>query len=301
MLAGDTRALTLMGADGDVQAVVLLLELLEGDLLAHGHVGVGLDTQREDGVDLRVQLLPREAVAGDAVAQHAAQLVALLEDDHLVAHQRQIVGAAQAAGAAADDGHGLSGRRRAFRLGHVPGVVHGVALQAADVQGRVDHVAAAPGFAGVLADIGAGGRHGVILADQAHCVGTAPLAHQCHIAGHVHARRAQRHAGHRQSQAGKTPVMLDMLDIIVPEALQAVHHQTGRVTADGAVGGVDDAAGGLFNDRQRGHVRLTVQHHLDQLGQLAQSDTAGHALAAGLGMAQLQKGQRHIHRAQAGR
>ena len=74
VLAGDTRALTLMGADGDVQAVVLLLELLEGDLLAHGHVGVGLDTQREDGVDLRVQLLPREAVAGDAVAQHAAQL-----------------------------------------------------------------------------------------------------------------------------------------------------------------------------------------------------------------------------------
>ena len=95
--------------------------------------------------------------------------------------------------------------------------------------------------------------------------------------------------------------MLDMLDIVVPEALQAVYYQPGGVTSDGAVGGVDDAAGRLFNDGQRGHIGLAVQHQLDQLGQLSQADTAGYALAAGLGMAQLQKGQRHIHRTQTGR
>jgi len=301
VLTWDARALALMGADGDIQAVILLLQLLKGDILAHGHVGVCLDAQRQDGVDLRVQLFPGEAVVGDAIAQHTAQLLALLENDHLVAHQRQIVGAAQAAGAAADDGHGLSRGGRAFRLGHVARVIHGVALQSPDVQGRVDHVAAAPGLAGMLADIGAGSGHGVILADQAHRVGAAALAHQGHIAGHVHTGGAQCHAGHRQGQACQTSVMLDMLDIIVPEALQTVHHQAGGVTADGAVGGVDDAVGRLFDDGQGGQIRLAVQHHFDQLGQLPQADTAGHALAAGLGVAQLQKGQRHIHRTQTGR
>ena len=44
-----------------------------------------------------------------------------------------------------------------------------------------------------------------------------------------------------------------------------------------------------------------VQHLPDHVGKLAQSDAAGHALAAGLGLAQVQEIQRHIHRAQARR
>ena len=44
-------------------------------------------------VDLGVQLLPGEAVAGDAVAQHAAQLLPLLVDRDLVPHEGQVVGA----------------------------------------------------------------------------------------------------------------------------------------------------------------------------------------------------------------
>ena len=39
-----------------------------------------------------------------------------------------------------------------------------------------------------------------------------------------------------------------MLFIVVAEALQAIQHQAGCVTADGAVSGVQDAAGRLLDD-----------------------------------------------------
>ena len=295
VLAGDAHLLILMGADGDIQAVVVLLQLLHPDIGTHGGVGMGLNAQRQDGVDLRVQQVPGEPVAGDAVAQHAAQLCPLLVHRDLVAHQRQIVGAAQAAGAAADDGHLFAGGRRAGGLGHVPGVVHGVPLQTPDVDGVVDHVPAAPGLAGMLADIGAGGGEGVVLADQAHGVGAASLAHQRHVARHVHAGGAQRHAGHGQLQTGQTSMVLDVLLVVVPEALQTVQHKPCRVPADGAVGGVHDGAGGLLDNGDGAHVGGAVQHRVDELAQLPQTDAAGHALAAGLGVAQLQKRQRHIH------
>ena len=96
-------------------------------------------------------------------------------------------------------------------------------------------------------------------------------------------------------------MMLNMFDVILAKALQAVHHQSGSVTANGTVSRIDNAAGCLFNNVQRAHVGLAVQHLSNQFGQLAQTNTAGHAFAAGLRMAQLQKGQRHIYRAQTGR
>ena len=86
-----------------------------------------------------------------------------------------------------------------------------------------------------------------------------------------------------------------MLLIVVPEAVQTVQHQPGRIPADGTVGGVHDGAGRLFDDGDGTHVGGAVQHCGDELTQLSQTDTAGYALAAGLGVAQLQKRQRHIH------
>ena len=44
--------------------------------------------------------------------------------------------------------------------------------------------------------------------------------------------------------------------------------------------------------------RGLVENALDQRLQLGQADAAGHTLAAGLGVAQAQKIQRHIHRAE---
>jgi len=100
-LALDAGLFIGMGADGDVQEVVLLPQLVEGDILAHLDPGMYLNAQGQDGVDLRIQLLPGEAVAGDAVAHHATQLGLLLIDRDLVAHKGQEIGGGEAAGAAA--------------------------------------------------------------------------------------------------------------------------------------------------------------------------------------------------------
>jgi hypothetical protein len=180
-------------------------------------------------------------------------------------------------------------------------VIHGIALQTPDIDGVVDHVPAAPGLAGVLADVGAGSGEGIVLTDQAHGVGVASLAHQRHVARHVHAGGTQRHTGDRQLQTGQTPVVQDVLLVIVPETVQTVQHQPRRVPSDGAVGGVHNGAGRLFDDVDGAQVGGAVQHRFDELAQLPQTDAAGHALAAGLGVAQRQKRQRHVHGTQARR
>lgn len=93
--------------------------------------------------------------------------------------------------------------------------------------------------------------------------------------------------------------MQDMFLIIVPEALQAHQDQIGRVDSDGTVRAVHDDLGGIFDPAQDADVSLPVQHLTDHVGDLAEANTAGHALAAGLSLTQVQKIQGHIHRAQA--
>ena len=301
LLPGDAGLLVRLGADGDVDAVVLAAQLLKGDVLPHVHLGVDGNAQGENGVDLPVQLLPGEAVAGDAVAEHAAQLAALLVDGDLVAHEGQVVGGGEAAGPAADDGHPLACGLRAQGLGHVSGGVHGVALQPPDVHGVVDHVPAAPGLAGVLADIGAGHGEGVVLADEPHRVGAAARADQGDVSGDVHPRRAQGHAGHRVLQAAQAAVVVDVLPVVVGKALQAVEHQPGGVLPDGAGGGLLNGAGGVGDDLHVPGLGPAVQHIGQKCGELGQPYPAGDALAAGLGVAQVQEVQRHVHRAQARR
>ena len=290
-----------MGADGDVQAVMLLPELVEGDILAYLHAGLDFNAQGQDGVDLRVQLLPGEAVAGDAVAHHAAQLGLLLVDRDLVAHEGQVVGGGETAGTAADDGNGLAGSGSLLGLGHIAGVVHSVALQPTDVQGVVHHVPAAAGLAGMLADVGAGGGEGIVLPDKPHGIGAAALVHQGDVTGDIHAGGAQSHAGHRVLQAAQAAVVENVLLIVIPETLQAHQHQIGGVNADGAVRRVHDDLGSGLDPVQDLQLGLALQHLPDHVGKLGQSDAAGHALAAGLGLAQVQEIQRHIHRAQARR
>ena len=176
-----------------------------------------------------------------------------------------------------------------------------IALEAPDIDGRVDHIAAAARFTWMLADIRTGGRHGVILANQAHGVCVPPLAHQRNIARHVHARRTERNAGHGVLQRREAPVVLNVVHVIVPEALKAAQDQLRRVAADGAVGRGDDGARRFFDGVDGQHRTSTVEHLPHQYAQLAKSNAAGHAFAARLRVAQLQKCQRHIDGTQARR
>ena len=155
-----------------------------------------LNAGGQNGLDLRVKLFTWEAVGGNAVAKHAAELFLFFKDRHAVSHEAQIISTGKAARASADDGDALAGRLLTGRIRNIPCVVDCIALEAPDVDGRVDHIAAAARLARMLADIRAGRRHGIIFADQAHRVCIAPFAHQSDIARNIDARRAQRHARH---------------------------------------------------------------------------------------------------------
>ena len=248
--------------------------------------------------DVPVQHLLGQAVVGDAVAQHAAQLGPLLVHRDLVPHEGQVVGRGQAAGAAADDGHRLPGVLRPGRSGQVSGVVHRVPLQAADVHRVVHHPPAALALAGVLAHIGAGRREGVVLADEAHRVLVPPQADEGHIPGDVHMGRAGGHAGDGVAQAADAAAVEHMLLIVLPEAPHPPQHHVGGLIADGAVGGVGDHLGGALDQADGFQGGGAVQDLLDEHRQLPQPHPAGDAFAAGLGVAEAQKVQGHVHRAQ---
>ena len=186
-----------MGTDGDVHRVIVLLDFFYGHVLADGHGGADGDAGGENVGDIPVQHILGQAVVGNAVAQHAAQLGALLIHGDLVAHEGQVVGRGQTAGAAADDGHPLPSVSRPGGRGQIGGVVHGVALESADVHAVIHHPPPTLGLAGVLAHIGAHGGEGVIFTDEAHRVLVPPLPDQGHIAWNVHVGGAGGHAGHR--------------------------------------------------------------------------------------------------------
>ena len=92
-----------------------------------------------------------------------------------------------------------------------------------------------------------------------------------------------------------------MFHIVIPEADDAPQHHVGSLKADGAVGGVFDGPGGALDQVDGVQGSFAVQHIFQQLAQSSQADTAGHAFAAGLGMAHFQKGCGKVHRAQSRR
>ncbi len=298
VLALDAGLFVRVRAQRDIKRIVLLPQLVEGHVVADVDVYVRVDADREHRRDLRIQHLARQAVGRDAVAQHSAQLRALFVHRDPVPHQRKVIGSRKPARTAADDADAFSRCLRAFRVRHVACIVHRVALEPADVDCVVDHVAAAARLAGMLADIRAGRGEGIVLADQAHGVGIAAVLDQHQIARDIHARGAQRHAGHRLAHPTKAAVTQDMFFIIVAKARKPVEHQPRRVAPNGAVGAVDDHARHALDHRNGLHRRLALKHLLHQCGKLSQPDAAGHALSAGLRMAQIQKALGKVYRAQ---
>jgi hypothetical protein len=101
VLALQAQADALLGPQGHVEGIVLRLELVQGDVLADLHPVLDLHARVQDLLDLGVQDLVGEAVAGDPPAEHSAGLVGGLEDLHAVAAAGQLVGGGQAAGAPA--------------------------------------------------------------------------------------------------------------------------------------------------------------------------------------------------------
>ena len=284
-----------MGANGQVDGIELVAQT--GKLLAvDGVVELHIDAGAQDPVDLGLQALARQTVAGNAVAQHPAQVVALLKDGHLMAHHGQVVGAGKTGRAAANHGDALAGV-----VGHAGlvivevAVLNGKTLEGEDVHGIVDHAAAAVHLAGMLAHQAADERQRVVLADDFDGVGIAAGLDQRDVPGNVDVRRAARYARNARLAVKAAGVLADVVLKIVAKTTNGRKRHGAGLVADGAIARKIDSAGGALNQVERGLVGAALEHIGEQIAQRAQAHAAGCALAAALSGTQVDERCRKLN------
>ena len=176
---GDVLELRQAGARADEHGLVLVVaeevvgvlaeQLVDAHALADGRVAHDVDAHGHELVDLLLHDGLRQTELGDAVSQHAAGLVEVLIDGHVVAELGQVARAGEAGRAGADDGDAVA--VRGDLLGHLVGVlavpVGDEALQTADADGLALDAAHALALALLLlrADAAADGGQGAVLED----------------------------------------------------------------------------------------------------------------------------------------
>ena len=102
----------------------LLLQLFDADVAADTGIELRFHiTHVENALDLVIEKTPRRAVAGDPIAQHAAEFLVLVVNGAGVTHAPQLIGGTQTRRAAADDGNpfaaflfGLLSKAKPFSL-----------------------------------------------------------------------------------------------------------------------------------------------------------------------------------------
>ena len=141
----------------------------------------------------------------------------------------------------------------------------------------------------MLAHQRTGSGERIVLADELHGVSIALVAHQRHIAGDIHAGGTVGHTGDALGNGCHAVVVFDMRDVILAEAVQPLQHHAGSFDADGAVSGLKNGLGQIFELFEGLHGGAMLHHVLHQVAQLGQAHAAGHTLAAGLSVAHLQE------------
>ena len=211
-------------------------------------------------------------------------------------HHGQVVGTGKAGRAAANHGDALAGAVGHARLVIVEvAVLNGKTLEGEDVHGVVDHAATAVHLAGVLAHQAADERQRVVLADDLDGIGIAASLDQRNITGNVDVSRAARDARDAGLAVKAAGVLADVVLKIVAETADGGEcHGTGLV-ADGAIARKIDGAGSALDQIERGLVGAALEHIGEQIAQRAQAHTAGRALAAALGGAQVDERRRKLN------
>ena len=283
-----------MGTDGQIDGIELVAQA-DKLLAVDGVIELNVDAGAQDPIDLGLQALARQTIAGDAVAQHAAQVVALLKNGHLVAHHGQVVGTGKAGRAAADHGDALAGVVHYMRLVVVEvTVLNGKTLEGENVHGIIDHATAAVHLAGMLAHQAADERQWVVLADDLDGVGITACLDERDVTRNVDVRRAARDTRDASLAVKAAGVLADVVLKIVAEAANGRECHGASFVADGAVARKVDGAGRALNQVERGLVGAALEHIGEQVAQRAQAHAAGRALAAALGGAQVDERRRKL-------
>ena len=170
----------------------------------------------------------------------------------------------------------------------------------AHVHRFVHGVAAATIIAGVLADAARGGRQGVIEDDGFKGFVQPPFLVKLEEAGNVHVQRATVLArGKRQvlADAGAAPVRAQMVFKLMAEMPHGGEHRIGRRLPQPAQGGIANHAPQLVQRVQILFRPLPLGELVEDAEGLVQSHAAGYALAAGLGMGELDEVAGDVHHA----
>ena len=236
-----------------------------------------IDTTGENPVYLGLQALTRQAVAGNAVAQHAAKMLTLLKDRDLMAHNSEVVSARKAGRAASDNGDFLACGRRDCRAVIALHMLGSKAFERKDVHGIVYHATTAVHLAWMLAHKAADARQGVVLTNELDGIGVAPSLHQRDVAGNINMSRAAGNAGNLFCSVEPAAMMLDVMFKVVTETADGGKGHLARLVTDGAIARIIDSLGRALDKRKRVVVGISLKHI-----ECTQSNSARRALATAL-------------------
>ncbi len=260
----------MLQSDGHIEALIALLtELGDGDVLTHLHAAAELHAQRAQHVDLRFHHVLLQTEGGDGVHQHTAGTALLLKHGGAIALLRQIVGAAHAGGAAADDGDLFT--EFAVHLGNdllrdearlrVQILLGDKALYLVDGHGLVHGAAGAGVLAPAVADAAAHGRKWVLPLDELQSLPVLALCRQLQIALHGDVGGA---GGLAWRGAGVVAVDAVFVPVVNAPLLRAPLHLVGQLRP------------GILDIAVLGAQLLTQLHRTG--GAVLHAAAAGHAL-----------------------
>ena len=193
------------------------------------------------------------------------------------------------------DGDSLAGRSETAYIAMTKGVVHRVALQAADVHGVVHHGPPTRVLARMLADVRAGGRKRVVFSDKLDRIVEAGVGRKGDIARNVHMGRTRHHAGHPLRRAAQAAAMRHMLLEVFAKCTDAYQDLLGGLISNRAIGTDADMLRELLEIFKSSLVRASVDNLLEHVGNARKADAARDALSAALGMSYAYMRTRHIH------
>ncbi len=236
------HGLGLESSGTEEDGVVLLLELLEGDITAKFYTVFDLDPESLDDIRFPLQKMSRHTVIGDTYGHCTAGLGEHVDDFDLVPFERQIVGAGQSGRAGSDDNDLLAGRGLGLHgrlmMMH-PLVVRRNTLQHHNAD-RLIHQRAPTGLlAGMGADPTAHCRDRHITADGGKGLVKAPLFDFLDVGRNIDMSWTLVHAGRRQlldiglGRLNGTSAA-NIGEIIVAEVFQGVKDGDRRSHAKGA-------------------------------------------------------------------